>query len=136
MPYGLGGRGAGVAEVSLSPVWQSPASGPNMSIITSDMAIVTVSGALGGGSEPGRQVAEQVVLVLADPGDVAVRPEQDRGRVQLLADVHDVIDPIRPSGHGELAGLVQQEPAAFTSEFAETAPDSGMSRSRLPSSGL
>jgi hypothetical protein len=119
-----------------SPRASDSTHGPASSIITSDMAVVNVTGALGGGSEPCRQVAEQVVLVFADPCDVTVRPEQDRGRVQFPADVRDVADPIRPSGHGELAGLVQQEPAAFTSEFAETAPDSGMSRSRLPSSGL
>jgi hypothetical protein len=86
------------------------------------MAIVNVSGALGGGSEPCRQVAEQVVLVFADPCDVAVRSEQDRRRVQFPADVRDVVDPIRPSCHGEFAGLVQQEPAAFASELVETAP--------------
>jgi hypothetical protein len=43
--------------------------------ITSDIVILDVAGALGGWTEPSRQVAEQVVLVVADPCDVAVRPE-------------------------------------------------------------
>jgi hypothetical protein len=42
-------------------------------------------------------VAEQVVLVLADPCDVAIRSEQDRWRVQFRADVRDAVNPIRPS---------------------------------------
>jgi hypothetical protein len=43
--------------------------------ITSDIVILDVAGALGGWTEPTREVAEQVVLVVADPCDVAVRPE-------------------------------------------------------------
>src|SRR4051812_46748513 len=89
------------------------------------MAIANISGALGGGSEPCRQVAEQVVLIFADPCDVAVGSEQDRGRVQFPADVRDAVDPIRPSCRGQFAGLVQQEPATFASELVETAPRQG-----------
>ena len=55
-------------------------------------------------------VGEQILLIVADPGHVAVGPEEHGGHVQFVADV-DEVDPIRPPRHREPAGLVQQESA-------------------------
>jgi hypothetical protein len=61
-----------------------------------------------GRAEPLGQLAEQIRLVFADPRHVAVRPQQHRGLIQFLADIDDVVDPIRPARHREPAGLVEQ----------------------------
>jgi hypothetical protein len=47
-------------------------------------------------------------MVLTDPRHVAVRRQQRRGHVQFLADVDEVVDPIRPARDREPAGLVEQ----------------------------
>ena len=39
-------------------------------------------------------MVEQVLLVVAGPGHVAVRSQQHGGHVQLVADVDDVVDPV------------------------------------------
>ena len=56
--------------------------------------------------------AEQVFLVFADPGHMAVGAQQHGGHVELLAEVDDVVDPVRPARYREPAGLVEQQPAA------------------------
>jgi hypothetical protein len=61
-----------------------------------------------GRAEPRGHLAEQLRLIFADPGHVAVRPQQHGGHVQFLAEVDDVIDPICPARHREPAGLVEQ----------------------------
>ncbi|GII69519.1 hypothetical protein Sme01_19950 [Sphaerisporangium melleum] len=43
------------------------------------------------------EVAEQILLVIAHPGHVAVRPQQHGGDVRFLAGVDDVADPSGPS---------------------------------------
>lgn len=73
------------------------------------------------GAEPGRQAAEQVRLVLAGPDHVAVGPQQHGGHVQFVAGIDDVVDTVLPARHGELAGLVDQEPAAFACQLVEPA---------------
>ena len=50
-------------------------------------------------AEPLWQLAEQLLLLFTDPRHVAVRPQQHRGHVQLLADVDDVVDPVCPARH-------------------------------------
>src|SRR5919112_4808706 len=66
----------------------------------------------GGSAEPRGQLVEQILLVPADPRHVAVRPQQHGGRVEFLADVDDVVDPICPPPHPEPARLVEQQSAA------------------------
>jgi hypothetical protein len=53
---------------------------------------------------------------------VAVRPQQRRGHLQVLADVDEVVDPIRPPGHRKPAGLVQQQPAAGVQQLIQAPP--------------
>ena len=65
-------------------------------------------------------MVEQVLLVVAGPGHVAVRSQQHGGHLQLVADVDDVVDPVRPSRDGELTGLVEQQPASSVHQLVET----------------
>lgn len=51
---------------------------------------------------------------------MAVRPQDHRGHVQFLADVDDVVDPIRPALHREPAGPVEKQAAAAVHQLAET----------------
>jgi hypothetical protein len=67
------------------------------------------SGSPGGGAEPPGQVAEQFLLIVTHPRHVAVRSQQRRGDVQLVADVDHVVHTVGPAGHREPAGLVQLE---------------------------
>ena len=46
------------------------------------------------------EVVVQVVLVLADPGDVAVRAEQKGWDIQWRSGIGDDIDKVRPSHQG------------------------------------
>src|ERR1700733_8953925 len=75
---------------------------------------------LGPGTEPVWQMVEQVPLAVAGPGHVAVRSQQHGRHVQLVADVDDVINPVRPSRDGELTGLVEQQPASSAHQLVET----------------
>ena len=65
-------------------------------------------------------MVEQVLLVVAGPGHVAVRSQQHGGHAQLVADVDDVVEPVRPSRDGELTGLVEQQPASSVHQLVET----------------
>lgn len=71
-------------------------------------------------------MAEEGLLVVTDPGDVAVQAQQCGGYVQFLADIGDVIDPVCPARHREAAGLVEQQPA--TSAFRLSAKASHLGR--------
>jgi len=71
------------------------------------------------GAEPLGQLAEQIRLIFADPRHVAVRPQQRRRHVQFLTDIDDMVDPIRPPGDREPAGLVEQQSAAAVHELVE-----------------
>ena len=63
-----------------------------------------------------------VLLIFADPRHVAVRSQQHCGHVEFVAGVDDVVDPVRPAGHREPAGLVEQQAAAGVHQFVEAAP--------------
>ena len=87
-----------------------------------------------GGAEPPGQLAEQILLIFTDPRHVAVRPQQHRWHAQFLADVDDVVDPVRLARHREPAGLVEQQPAAVVHQLVERPRFSPTSRIRRPSS--
>src|SRR5215831_4532164 len=72
-----------------------------------------------GGAEPARQPIEQSGLIVADPCHVPVRPQQRGGHVQLSTDIDDVVDAVRPTRHGQLSGLVHQEPAPVVHQSVE-----------------
>ena len=64
--------------------------------------------------EPVRHGGVGSALVIAGPHDMPVGPQQGRGRVQLLADVGDVVDAAGPTLGRQAARLVEQEaPAAL-----------------------
>lgn len=52
------------------------------------------------------------MLIVAGPGDVAVGAQQDGGRVQFLAGVGYVVDPVRPAFGRQPARLIEQQAAA------------------------
>ena len=56
-------------------------------------------------------MAEQVLLIVADPRDVPIGSQQHGRRVEVVADVREVVDALRPSLDREAAGLVEQESA-------------------------
>jgi hypothetical protein len=84
-------------------------------------------------AEPPSSLADQFLLLVTDPRHVAVRPQQHRGHLQLLADADDVVDPLRPAHHPKPAGLVEQQPAAAVQQLIQATPPSPTSRSRRPS---
>src|SRR4051812_15659658 len=67
---------------------------------------------LAGLAEPARQCGQQARLIVADPGYVAVRSQQYGRHIEFLADVHHMVHPVRPAGHVEFAGLVEQQSPA------------------------
>ncbi len=67
-------------------------------------------------------VGSEILLVFTDPRHVAVRPQQYGGHVQFLADVDDVVDPVRPARHREPARLVEQQSAAAVHQVVEAPP--------------
>ena len=75
-----------------------------------------------GGTEPLRQLVEQIPLILTDPRHVAVRPQQHGWYVDLLADVDDVVDPVHPASDRKPAGLVEQHSAATVHQLVEAPP--------------
>lgn len=58
---------------------------------------------------------------LADPGDVAVRAQQDARYVQLRGGVREPIDPVRPAAGRQASGAVQQQAASATQQTVEVA---------------
>jgi hypothetical protein len=61
----------------------------------------TTARSTAGGAGPLGQPAEQLLLILAGPRHVAVRPQQHGGHIEFLADVDDVVGPTaQPSTEG------------------------------------
>ena len=79
--------------------------------------------------------ARSRVLVLPDPGDVPVRPEQRSRHAELPADVADAVDAVGPALHGQPAGPVEQQPAAAAHQLVQPTAVNRTSRSRRPTSG-
>ena len=63
--------------------WAAP-SGPSVAQATS----------VGGRAEPTGEVVVQVLLIVADPGDVAVGAQQDARNIKYRSGVRAVIDPV------------------------------------------
>lgn len=49
---------------------------------------------VGGLAEPAGEVVVQVLLIVADPGDVAVGAQQDAWNIQYRCGIREVIDPV------------------------------------------
>jgi ABC-type transport system involved in multi-copper enzyme maturation permease subunit len=49
---------------------------------------------VGGLAEPAGEVVVQVLLIIADPGDVAVGAQQDARNIQYRSGIREVIDPV------------------------------------------
>src|SRR5689334_19792745 len=81
---------------------------------------VTPASSADGSYEPPGQLAEQILLIVAGPCHVAVRPQQRGGHVQFPADVGDVVDPVCPARNRQPAGLVEQQPAAAVHQRVES----------------
>ena len=77
--------------------------------------------AAGGLAEPASEVIVQVLLILADPGDVAVGAEQETRNVQCRSGIREVVDPVRPANRGQSFGAVQQQSAATMQLTVEVA---------------
>ena len=65
------------------------------------------------------------MLIFTGPSDVAVWPQEHCGHAKFLADVDDVVDPVRPSCDRESTGLVEEEAAAGVHQRVEAAPLQG-----------
>src|SRR6478609_3163735 len=76
---------------------------------------------VGGLAEPASELVVQVLLVVADPGDVAVRAQQDARNIQCRSGIGEVIDPVRPAADGQPFGAVQQQAAAAIQQTVEVA---------------
>ena len=61
------------------------------------------------------------MLVGTGPGDVAVGTQQEGGGGEFLAEVDDMVDTVGPARCRELAGLIQEQAAAFVHELVEAA---------------
>src|SRR3954462_7831702 len=70
-------------------------------------------------TEPAGEVLVQTSLVVADPGHMAVRAEQDGRLVQRGGGVRDQVHPVRPASDGQAFGSVQDEPTALTELVVE-----------------
>ena len=75
----------------------------------------------GGPAEPAGEVVVQVLLIVADPGDVAVGAEQDARNIQCRSGIREVVDPVRPAADGQAFGAVQQQAAAAMQQTVEVA---------------
>jgi hypothetical protein len=52
------------------------------------------AGSAGGLAAPAGQAGIQVLLIVADPGDMAVGAQQDARNIQCRSGVREVIDPV------------------------------------------
>lgn len=85
------------------------------------MLAVLYWGSVSALSEPLGERSVQVRLVLTDPHDMAARSQQHGWHVQAGAMVDDVRHPVPPTVHGEVAGPVEQQPAAVVHPLVEAA---------------
>lgn len=63
----------------------------------------------------------QVLLVLADPGDVAVGAQQDRRNIQCCSGIRGEVEPVRPAADAQTLGAVEYQPAAPVEQAIELA---------------
>jgi hypothetical protein len=57
-------------------------------------------------------VLAQLLLVLADPGDLPVGAEQQRRHVRGRRAIRDDVDPVRPAPGGQPLGAAERQAAA------------------------
>lgn len=65
-------------------------------------------------------MAQQIILRITHPSNIAIRSQEHGRRIQLFADIRHVRNPVAPASHRKRAGLVEQETAAVVREVEHT----------------